>query len=55
MLRRLAERGLASIDAAAPKSPAVRYSAQVTEEGNRLQAFLNTFPGIALKPDGEAG
>jgi lysozyme family protein len=55
MLRRLAERGLASIGAAAPKSPAVRYGTQVTEEGKRLQAFLNTFPGIALKPDGELG
>jgi lysozyme family protein len=55
MLRRLAERGLASIGTAAPRSPAVRYSSQVTEEGKRLQAFLNTFPGIALKPDGELG
>jgi hypothetical protein len=33
----------------------VRYGTQVTEEGKRLQAFLNTFPGIALKPDGELG
>lgn len=55
MLRRLAERGLASVDGVATKSPTVRYSKQATEEGKRLQDFLNTFPGIVLKPDGELG
>jgi lysozyme family protein len=55
MLRRLAERGLADVGGGAPKSPVLRYSNQITAEGKRLQFFLNTFPGIALKPDGELG
>jgi lysozyme family protein len=55
MLRRLAERELISFGRPKPAGPVVRYGKPATEDGKRLQAFLNTFPGVALQPDGELG
>ena len=38
------------------KGPILRYAPKlVTEEGKQLQRFLNGFPGIVLREDGQLG
>lgn len=56
LLRRLAERGLATLDGKPPARPILRYAPnRKTDEAEHLQRFLNTFPGITLSVDGELG
>ena len=66
LLRRLAERGIVAFSRRtlatttdpppARRGPALRYGPQKeTAEGRRLQEFLNTFPGVALRVDGKLG
>jgi len=57
LLRRMAERGLARFDGAAPDDvPRVGYAPRsVSEPAMALQRWLNTHPGIYLKVDGKAG
>ena len=56
LLRRMAERALVSPEGQPRRGPVLRYAPnKTTEEGKRFQEFLNTFPGVALKVDGDLG
>jgi lysozyme family protein len=58
LLRRMAEKSLIAFGAVpkAAKGPILRYAPKlVTEEGKQLQRFLNGFPGIVLREDGQLG
>jgi len=60
LLRRIAETGLylspAGTLPAAPEAAPLRYSPDaVLPHAEALQTFLNTLPGIYLKPDGKLG
>ena len=57
LLRRLAEKNLIKLgDVPKAKGPILRYAPKlVTEEGKQLQRFLNGFPGIVLREDGQLG
>lgn len=59
LLRRMAETGLYLPPAktpAAPEAPPLRYSPDIARpHAEALQNFLNTLPGIYLKPDGKLG
>ncbi len=62
LLRRLAERNEIAFAAdpgiilPAADAPALRYAPDApSEDGRRLQAFLNTFPGVHVKEDGYLG
>ena len=65
LLRRLAERGIVAFDARTlssttdeprPRGPFLRYAPRKdTPEARRLQEFLNTFPGVAVRVDGQLG
>lgn len=61
LLRRMAERGIVALEDARPtdgrpSGPVLRYApSKDTKEARSLQAYLNTFPGIALRVDGRLG
>ncbi|MGZ8782251.1 MAG: hypothetical protein ACXWZB_01995 [Gaiellaceae bacterium] len=57
LLRRLAEKNLITFGAPVKaKGPLLRYAPKlVSEEGKQLQRFLNGFPGIVLREDGQLG
>lgn len=60
LLRRLAEKGLVAFEgepvAEAEELPALRYApGEDRPEARQLQAFLNRFPGVYLREDGQAG
>ena len=57
LLRRLAEKNLIAFGAVPKaKGPVLRFAPKViSEEGKQLQHFLNGFPGIVLREDGQLG
>ena len=57
LLRRMAEKKLIVFgDVPKAKGPILRFAPKViSEEGKQLQHFLNGFPGIVLREDGQLG
>ena len=57
LLRRMAEKNLIVFgDVPKAKGPILRWAPKViSEEGKQLQHFLNGFPGIVLREDGQLG
>ena len=57
LLRRLAEKSLIAFGAPVKaRAPVLRYAPKlVSEDGKRLQRFLNSFPGTVLREDGQLG
>lgn len=57
LLRRMAEKNLVEFEdvPAVAQPPVLRYSLKYSASAEKLQKFMNDFPGVYLRPDGKAG